>query len=145
MSYHCPMCDWKDPSKQPVCPKCGHPTVEDEKNPRAWTQKEVQDKFLHHCWAMVKYWDQDSRKPDARGKLEGLMHSFLTLLDGCAMGFPALDVIPHPHGEDKSYHVDQGENYFEPFELPPGVVTVHGGDMLNDMMYDWGRKHGYLK
>jgi len=112
--------------------------------PRAWTQKEVQEKFLHHCWTMVKYWAEDARTPSTNDKLEGLMHSFLALLDGMCVGMPAYEVIPSPHSDDKDFHIEQGENYYKPFRLPKGAITVHGSDILNDIMHDFGRKHGFL-
>ena len=112
--------------------------------PRAWTQEEVQEKFLHHCWTMTKYWAEDSRTPSTCEKLEGLMHSFLTLFDGMCVGMPGYEVIPCVHPDDKAYHIKEGDNYYKPFKLQKGVITVHGGDLLNDMMHDFGRKHGFL-
>jgi len=113
--------------------------------PRAWTQKEVQEKFLMYCWNMVVYWSEDTRTPGARDKLEGLMHSFLTLLDGMTLDFPAVELIPAPHRDDKGYNIIEGRNYFKPLQLPKVAITVHGNDILNDIMYDFGRKHGFCR
>jgi len=112
---------------------------------REYTQKEVQEKFLSHCWMMVKYWAREKREPKAEDKLEGLMHSFLSLLDGCVMEMPAFEIIPKPHPTDKEFHISEGSNYYKPFDLPEDAVTVHGNDILNDMMHQFGRDNGYIK
>jgi hypothetical protein len=113
---------------------------------RAWTQKEVQEKFLTHCWKLVNYWAEDNRTPDPREKLQGLMHSFLTLLDGLCDHLPAFEVIPSPHPDDKRFHIEHGDGrYYKPFKLPKGMIAVHGGVILNDIMYTFGREHGFYK
>jgi hypothetical protein len=102
---------------------------------RPWTQKEVQEKFIRHMWDLVNWWANETRKPTAREKLEGLLHSFLATLDGDSGDLPAYTIIPDPHPSDKNYHIDQEENYYQPFELPDGTITVHGENCLHEIMY----------
>lgn len=105
---------------------------------KEYTQKEVQAKFLEHCWAMVNYWKGVGDWQDRL--LEGLMHSFLVMLDGGAAELPAFTVIPTPHPNDKAYHIERGEDYFRPFKMTPGrypFIDVHGSSQLHELMYDF--------
>jgi len=81
---------------------------------RAYTQEEVRARFLDHMWGLVKYWDElPSRTPTER--LEGLMHSTLSLLDegtDGTDGICAFKVIPHPYENDREFHRSRGENWY---------------------------------
>jgi len=109
---------------------------------REWTQKEVQTKFLTHLWHLVDYWERESRAKTSAEKLQGLLHSFLVTLDGGACDLPGYDLIPRTHPEDKPYHIEEGENYYRPYETPDDVITVHGEDHLHELMHDLGRRLG---
>jgi hypothetical protein len=61
---------------------------------------------------MAEYWASLTYKtPEERCK--GLVFSILVVLDGGNAGFPALDISLSPHPDDKQFHIDQGDNWFE--------------------------------
>jgi hypothetical protein len=80
--------------------------------PRAITEKEGRKILLDHVRVLVNYWENESRRKDSRGKLEGLAFSMLTMLDGEGVIIPQMKIIPNPHPEDKQYHKDNGENWW---------------------------------
>ncbi len=79
---------------------------------RELTAEEVQEKFLKHIWALIEYWESNKDRPDARGKLEGLAFSILTVIDGESIAMPGFFLAPDPHPEDKPYNESRGENWF---------------------------------
>lgn len=108
---------------------------------REYTQKEIQEQFIAYIKGCINYWDRKvDNEYDTRYRLEGLAHSILCLLDGVVMGFPAYDIIPSPHPSDKEFHISEGEDYYRPFELPEGTITVHGGDYLHNLLYKQSTK-----
>lgn len=85
--------------------------------PRAYTAEEVRDKLLAHVRAMVAYWDTVTTNEGPmtqRERLDGLAFSILVMLDGDTMDLPAFDLYPAPHPEDKAFHQQEGENWFDP-------------------------------
>ena len=92
--------------------------MNDEK-PRQYTAEEIRDQFINHMWDLVEYWDKhvkDQNMPIDR-RLQGLMHSVLTTLDGCSMDLPGFALVTTPHESDKDYHKDQGENWYPENDL----------------------------
>jgi hypothetical protein len=85
--------------------------------PRAYTSEEVRNKLLAHIRMMVKYWADDrvlhSTQRTTERRLEGLAFSILAMLDGCSNDLPAFTLIPSPHPDDKQYHIENDENWFE--------------------------------
>lgn len=79
---------------------------------QAYTVEEAREKFLECCQSLVNYWENESRATTSREKLEGLMFSILSMLDGCNGEMPAFLVIPHPHESDEEYHKKRGEKYY---------------------------------
>jgi len=92
--------------------------IEDRK-PRAYTAEEVRDQLIEHIWSHIRYWgshDGSNVNPD-RPKddcLEGLAHSILVMLDGCAADMPAFKLVVDPHPDDKEFRRGEGEDWFEP-------------------------------
>ncbi len=97
---------------------------------RAWTEEEVRAKVLDHVAAMTRYWENESRAPTTREKLEGLAHSMLVMLDGGAMGVPKFTVTPDPHPSDRQFHIDEGANYFPEKDC----------DIAGPLHEDWGKR-----
>ena len=81
--------------------------------PRAYTKEEAQRAILEQIAHTVDYWEKESRRPDARGKLTGLAFSILAMIDGSNIGIPAIDLVLRPHPDDEQYHKDEGENWWE--------------------------------
>jgi len=94
--------------------------------PRAYTVEEVREEMLDYLRNIANYW-ADLPNKTAREKCDGLVFSFLTLLDGCAM-FPALDVTLAPHESDKEYNRSEGMNWYE-----PGMLV--NNCMLHELYY----------
>jgi hypothetical protein len=80
---------------------------------RAYTVDEVREQFLDYVRVMIDWWLYESRAPTTREKLEGLAHSILVTLDGGSVALPGFTVIPCPAPEDKQYHIDNDENWYE--------------------------------
>ena len=97
--------------------------------PRAFTTEEVRAKFIDRVAQMTRYWENESRAPTTREKLEGLAHSMLVMLDGGSVGLPSFIVQPDPHPSDFGFLSSQGENYF-----PDRDCNISG-----PLHEEWGR------
>lgn len=80
--------------------------------PRAYTKDEMRALFLKRLWSNVQYWEKESRAVTARDKLSGLVHSILALMDGSTCDMCGFELYPHVSPSDRSYHIQNGENYF---------------------------------
>lgn len=80
---------------------------------RAKTQEEVKKEFLDHVRCIADYWARlPDKTPDER--CSGVAFSILTMIDGCSGEMPAFDLLVSPHEDDKQYHIDNDEDYYEP-------------------------------
>lgn len=79
---------------------------------RAYTEEEVRMEFLNYIAGMAYYWAKQPGLTDLE-KCNGLAFSVLTLIDGGTF-MPSFDLIPCPHEEDKDFHIEEGENWYEP-------------------------------
>lgn len=78
---------------------------------RPFTEKEVRSVFLDQVRCLVQYWsEQEGSKEDC---CQGVAFSIMNIFDGCSGGLPAFDIIVRPHPDDKQFHIDEDENYFE--------------------------------
>jgi hypothetical protein len=93
---------------------------------REYTRDEVREKLINHIRALVDYWAQVENRA-THEKLSGLAFSILNILDGGSAGVPGFLLIPHPHPEDKQFHIDNGENWF------PNEIDIGGG--LHEIFY----------
>lgn len=80
--------------------------------PREYTVDETRAKLIQHIHHMIGYWENETRAPTTRDKLDGLAFSICSALDGCSMDLPGFQVVCSPHPTDKDYHRDMGENWF---------------------------------
>ena len=76
-----------------------------------YTTDEIREKVLTHIKKMSVYWESQKNMPSCE-KLDGLVFSILSMLDGCSMDLPGFIVAPDPHPSDKEYHIDNNEKYF---------------------------------
>lgn len=90
--------------------------------PRAFTKDELRDKFLDHIKNLVTYYSELKDRTE-KEKLQGLAFSILCTFDGVANDFPCMDILMHPHEDDKQYHIDNEENWIE------------HGTIINDTSY----------
>ena len=109
--------------------------------PRQYTAEEMRDMFLDHCWTLVNYWAQlDNPSPthgenETRARLSGLMHSFLTSMDGMSGNLSfGFTLVPSCHPSDPEYHRDNGDNWYPPNE------NLEADGALSFMMHDYMHK-----
>lgn len=95
---------------------------------RAYTEEEVRDMFLDHVRNLVSYWEREQRAPTAREKLEGLAFSIMNIFDG-STDLPAFDIVADPHEDDKEFHIEEGNNWFEP-------GTIINDCMLHELIFE---------
>ena len=86
------------------------------KKTRPYTADEVQARVLNHVRELVDYWQHVDR-PTEQERMNGLAFSILVMLDGGTCGLPKFTVSPDPHPDDKTFHEQQGENYYEPCDI----------------------------
>ena len=86
---------------------------------RVLSADEVREQFLDHARAMVRYWANEKlghvpgSSEDILAHLNGVTFSLLAALDGCSVGLPSFIVAPEPHPDDRQYHIDNGENWYQ--------------------------------
>jgi len=82
--------------------------------PRAYTEDEMRDQFLDAVRRIARFWaDLDENKTSMQDRCDGVAFSVLSLMDGCNIGLPPVDLVFRPHPSDKQYHIDEGENWIE--------------------------------
>lgn len=86
-----------------------------ETEPRAHTAEEARHQLMRHLAYMALYWAKLDKTP--LEKCNGLVFSILNIFDGCAAGFPAINLSLAPHESDKEFHRSEGENWFEPGQI----------------------------
>lgn len=106
---------------------------------REYTKEEIQEEFLQQCAVMVDYWRNvkfdHPIQDETRYRMTGLLHSVFALLDGCSM-MPGFLVIPHPHPDDKEFHIKEGSDWYP--ESPEGEFCDIAGT-LHDRMREFIR------
>lgn len=101
--------------------------------PTAYTAEEARKTFLDILRAKARYWatipveDEDDRLY----RCEGLIHSILSIIDGVS-DFPAFDLVLRPHPDDKAFHIDEGDRWYE------DGTTINGDVYLHELFF--GRK-----
>lgn len=92
--------------------------------PRAYTKEEMRDRFIDHLKSMIEFQLYSKNKTE-KEKLEGIVYSFCTLIDGVSSGFPCVDLVMRPHSSDKNYHIENGENWIEDGMVINDDVYLH--------------------
>lgn len=82
--------------------------------PRAWTADEVAEKIVKQAVHTAEYWSTNPNGGTMEERVSGAVFSFLSVFDGSSMDLPGIDFVPHPHADDKAYHIERGENYYDP-------------------------------
>jgi len=99
-----------------------------EKGTTAYSNEEVAKKFVEHFAAMADYWATIPNGGTTIERCRGLAFSLLSMIDGTNVGMPAFNLTPAPHPDDKKYHQEEGERWFE-------STTFNADIMLHDMFY----------
>ena len=79
---------------------------------RAKTVEEVRNEFLDCIRSIANFWADVSGKT-SQEMCNGLAFSILALLDGCNVGYPAMDISLSPHVSDKEYYQKNGDDWYE--------------------------------
>lgn len=101
---------------------------EDDEKPRAYTVEEMRNMVIEHLAMMARYWatanlgrpefkEHLASKGEILYRLEGLVFSFLVMLDGGSGDMPAFDLSPSPHEDDEDFHRKNGENWWPSGEI----------------------------
>lgn len=99
-----------------------------------YTSEEMREQFMDHLRTTIDYWSRvpetypEKKNATAKELLEGLTHSILAMIDGCA-DLPAMDIVLRPHPDDKKYHLSQGERW-----IKDGTV-INGDCHLHELLY----------
>lgn len=93
-----------------VCPTCLM-KIKNSK-PREYTKDEVKEKLIKHLCGVLEYWYNEIETNDTRDKMEGLLFSILSTLDGSSMDIPGFKLIPSIDPTDKDFHIKMGENWY---------------------------------
>lgn len=89
---------------------------------RAHTVNECQEMLLDHLRGLVDYIELKSRCETEREKLDLLVFSILSTINGSSVSFPNFKLIPSPHPEDKLYSENCGINYWpDDIDLSDGL------------------------
>jgi hypothetical protein len=98
----------------------------DPNAPRAYTSEEVTKQFLESVAHRIHYWQTQPNCGTMEDRVAGVVHSVFAILDGRTLPLPAFDLVPAPCDGDKEYHIDNGENYYDPKQY----VSVSLTEML---------------
>lgn len=79
---------------------------------KAKSAEEVRNELLAAIRRTAAGWAAVPDKTPAE-RCDGLAFSLLTIFDGETLGLPAFDISPAPHEDDKQYHIDLGEDWYE--------------------------------
>jgi len=91
------------------------------------TRDEARYLLLTHLASLVDYWENESRATESKKKLEGLLFSVLSALDGCSCGLPGFMLIPSLHESDKEYAIENHYDYYPHLDkLPEGTYDIGG-------------------
>jgi len=99
------------------------------------TREEARYLFLKYMVSLVNYWHKEAGV-ETRDKLEGLLHSILTTLDGGAMALPGYHLLPCTDEGDKPYAIENGYDYYPHVKDLPSY-DIGGG--LHEEMYKYIR------
>jgi hypothetical protein len=100
--------------------------------PRAYTTDEIRVQVLDYLHSLVEYWATLDGRKTCHERLDGLAFSILVMLDGGAAALPGFSVAAVPHADDKAFHIERGEPYYEP-------TTHHPQDLGGALHEQWHR------
>ena len=103
---------------------------------REITYEEIENEFVDRVWNLVDYWKKVEGRTEEE-KIEGVVFSILTMLDGCSGGVGYV-VAPLPHKDDKEFHIETGENYYP--ENHNSNVKCNISGCLHEIFSDKGRR-----
>lgn len=102
--------------------------------PRAYTAEEARYQFLELVRQRCDWWAAETRCQSEKDRCYGVAHSILSIIDGCAIDYPIIDLIVRSNPEDQEYFIEQGENWY-PQELD--ILNTGNHSTLGYELYNW--------
>lgn len=78
---------------------------------RAYTEEELREHLLDHISHIAQYWANLPDKTPIE-RCEGVGFSIINIFNGVTY-LPGFDIVVRPHPDDKQFHIDNDENYYE--------------------------------
>ena len=95
---------------------------------RELTENEVRSMLLGHIHDLVSYWE--GQEGSVKDRMDDLVFSILTTLDGDSLNFPKFIVAPDPHLTDREYLRSMGSGWFpENHKIAPKIKCDLGGSL----------------
>lgn len=101
---------------------------------RAKTPEELRDDFFHVVAALARYWAETAPVESPMARCEGLVFSIMNIFDGTNMTLPAIDLVMHPHPDDKKYCEEEGDDW-----VAEGTV-INADVMMHELWIDYQRR-----
>lgn len=81
---------------------------------RAYTKEEAREQFLNQLKTLSSYWSgKMTTDRTIQERCDGLVFSILSMIDGCSVAMPCINLSIIPHPDDKAYLIANGEKYYE--------------------------------
>lgn len=78
---------------------------------KAYTAEEAREIFLGQIRRYISFWSRQ-KEWNEKEKLEGVADSILSIIDGVT-GIPGFNLVISTGENDKQYHIDIDEDYYE--------------------------------
>ncbi len=75
------------------------------------SQEEASERVMNHFAMMSAYWASLPDKTSLE-RCNGLAFSILSMLDGCSMALPRIELVVRPHPDDQSFAQQNKEDWF---------------------------------
>lgn len=91
----------------------------------AITKKAALRMYDEQFKSLARYWAQQPNMTNEE-RCNGVLFSIMSIIDGCSI-LPALDLVLHPHPDDKEDATISGSEWFEPGMVINDEATLHDG------------------
>lgn len=91
---------------------------------RSFTKAEARERILRYIKGIAEYWATQPDMTELR-RCEGTAFTILSTLDGSSADFPAMDLVLHPHPDDKKYRKSIGRKWYRSGMVLNDNVDLH--------------------
>lgn len=96
-----------------------------------YTAEECRVQFFEQVRTIVNYWAKlPHDNLTVQQRCEGVAFSIMNIFDGTSVGLPAMDIRLAPHPDDRQYHINNGEKWYQ-------EVMVINETMLHEEYADY--------
>lgn len=103
-----------------------------EHPPRELTCREAQERFIKSLMRIALEWHGHENKTEWE-KMEGMLFSILSMIDGSSCAEPGFDLIASQSEEDIAYHAEHGEDWY-PVDEAFNDIPLH--EIFHDVVRD---------